>query len=107
MIECKKRKGGEKMKKLIVIFLVVIFALGVSILAYAQNPEAAKPQEKVSIEERKAKLISSIDERIKMLQEEKACVSAAKTPEDLRKCRGKVKEERKEFRQEMKEQRGK
>jgi hypothetical protein len=31
-------------QKLIVIFLVVIFALGVSILAYAQNPEAAKLQ---------------------------------------------------------------
>ena len=93
------------MKKLMVIFLVVIFVLGVSILAYSQKPEAAKPQEKVSIEERKAKIISSIDERIKMLQEDKACVSAAKTPEDLRKCREKVKEERKEF--EMKEPREK
>jgi len=95
------------MKKLIIIFMVVIFTLGVSILAYAQNPEAAKPQEKVSIEERKAKIISAIDERIKMLQEEKACVSAAKAPEDLRKCREKVKEERKEFREDMKEQRKK
>ena len=95
------------MKKLMVIFLVVIFTLGVSVLAYSQNPEAGKPQEKVSIEERKAKIISSIDERIKMHQEEKTCVSAVKPPEDLRKCREKVKEERKEFRQEMKEQRGK
>jgi hypothetical protein len=86
------------MKKLMVIFLVVIFTLGVSILAYSQNPQPAKPQEKMSIEERKAQIISSIDERIKMLQEEKACVSAAKTREDLRKCREKVKEERKDFR---------
>ena len=93
------------MKKLILTFLVVIFALGVSILAYAQNTEPAKPQEKVSIEESKAKIISSIDERIKMLQEEKACVSAAKTHEDLRKCRGKVRAERRGPRQEMEEQR--
>ena len=93
------------MKKLILTFLVVIFALGVSILAYAQNTEPAQPQEKVSIEEKKAKMISSIDERIKMLQEEKACVSAAKTQEDLRKCRGKVRAERRELRQEMEEQR--
>jgi len=92
------------MKKLILIFLVIIFALGVSALAYAQNTEPAKSQEQVSMEEMKAKIISSIDERIKMLQEEKACVSAAKTSEDFRKCRGKGRFERREPRQEMKEQ---
>lgn len=86
---------------------VLIFALGVPILAYAQNPEGAKPQEKISIEQRKAKIISSIDERIKMLQEEKACISAAQTPEDLRKCREKFKEGKKELREERKEQRKK
>ena len=93
------------MKKLILIFLVVIFALGVSILAYAQDTEPGKPQEMMSIEEMKAKIISSIDGRIKMLQDEKACVSAAKANDDLRKCRGKVRGERRELRQEMKEQR--
>jgi hypothetical protein len=95
------------MKKLMVIFMVVIFALGVFILAYAQNPEGARPQEKMSIEQRKAKIISSIGEHIKLLQEEKTCVSAAQTHEDLRKCREKSSEERKEFREETKEQRKK
>ena len=95
------------MKKLMVIFIVVIFALGVLILAYAQNPEGARPQEKMSIEQRKARLISSIDERINMLQEVKTCVSAAQTPEDLRKCREKFREERNLSREETKEQRGK
>jgi hypothetical protein len=95
------------MKKLMVIFIVVIFALGVFILAYAQNPEGARPQEKMSIEQRKARLISSIDERINMLQEVKTCVSAAQTPEDLRKCREKFREERNLFREETKEQRKK
>lgn len=95
------------MKKLMVIFLVVIFASGASILAYAQSPEGAKPQEKMSIEQRKANLISSIDERINMLQEVRTCVSAAQTPEDLRKCREKLRNERKEPWEERKEQRGK
>ncbi len=95
------------MKKLMVIFLVVMFASGVSILAYTQSPEGAKPQEKMSIEQRKAKLISSIDERINMLQEVKTCVSAAQTPEDFKKCREKIREERKGSWEERKEQRGK
>jgi hypothetical protein len=80
------------MKKLMVFFIVVILALGVSILSYAQNPEGAKPQEKVSIEQRKAKFISSIDQRVKLLQELKTCISAAQTPEDLSKCREKFRE---------------
>jgi lipoate-protein ligase A len=93
------------MKKSMVIFIVVILTLSLSILAYAQNPQGSKPQEKISIEQRKAKLISSIDERINRLQELKSCVSAAQTHEDLRKCREKFKEERKEFWEERKEQR--
>ena len=80
------------MKKLMVFLIVVILALGVSVLAYAQNPEGAKPQEKMPIEQRKAKFISSIDERINLLQELKTCVSAAQAPEDLRKCREKFKD---------------
>jgi hypothetical protein len=65
------------MKKLTVIFIAIVLALGVSILTYAQNPEGGNPQERTSIEQRKAKIISSIDERIKMLQEDKSCVSTA------------------------------
>ncbi|HYA90592.1 MAG TPA: hypothetical protein VEK32_03735 [Thermodesulfobacteriota bacterium] len=95
------------MKKLAVIFIAVVLALGVSILTYAQNPEGGNPQEKALVEQRKAKIISSIDERIKMLQEDKTCVSAAQTYEDLRKCREKSREERKEYREKMKEQREK
>jgi len=95
------------MKKVMVIFTGVVFVLCIFILAYAQSPEGAKPQEKIPIEQRKAKIISAIDERIKMLQEEKACVSAAQTHEDLRKCWDKSREERKGLREERKEQRQK
>lgn len=77
------------MRKLMVLFIVVILALGVFILVYGQNPEGAKPQEKMSIEQRKAKFISAIDQRIHLLQEFKTCISAAQTPEDLRSCREK------------------
>jgi len=95
------------MKKLMVIVIAVVFVSGILIFAYAQSPEGAKPQGKVSIEERKAKLISGIDGRINSLQELKTCVSAAQTHEDLRKCRTKFEQERKELWEERKEQRGK
>jgi hypothetical protein len=93
------------MKNLMVILIVISLVLGVSILAYAQNPEGPKPQGKISIEQRKARLISAIDQRINLLQEVKACVSASQTPEDLRKCREELREERKELWEERKEQR--
>jgi hypothetical protein len=95
------------MKKLMVTLIVIILVLGVSILAYGQSPAGSKPQEKISIEQRKAKLISSIDERIDMLQDVKDCVSAAQTPEDLRECIEEFREERRASWDERKEQRGK
>jgi len=75
-----------------VFFTVVILALGIFILVYAQNPESAKPHEKMFIEQRKARFISAIDQRINLLQEFKTCVSAVQTTEDLRKCREKFRQ---------------
>jgi len=95
------------MKKLMVIVIAVVFVSGIFIFAYAQSPEGAKPQGKVSIDQRKAKIISAIDGRINSLQELKTCVSAAQTHDDLRKCRAKFEQERKELWEERKEQRGK
>jgi len=95
------------MRKLMVIFIGSLLILGMFILVYAQSPEKAKSQGKISIEQRKANIISSIDQRINRLQELKTCVSAAQTQDDLRKCREKFKEERKEFWEEKKEQRKK
>ena len=80
------------MKKLKIFFIMVILALGVSVFVYAQNPEGAKPQEKMPIEQRKAMFISAIDQRINLLQELKTCISATQTPEDLRKCREKFRQ---------------
>jgi len=94
------------MKKLIVIFITVALVMSIYILAYAQSPEGAS-QGKISIDQRKAKIISAIDGRINSLQELKGCVSAAQTQDDLRKCRAKFEQERKELWEERKEQRGK
>jgi len=93
------------MKRFIVILVAVLVAIALTIPAYAQKPAGAKPQGKKSIEDMKEKIISSIDERIKTLQEEKACVSAAQTHEDMKKCRKKLEKERKEFREEKMEER--
>ena len=90
-----------------VVSMAAVFVLGIFMLAYAQSPEGAKPQGKVSIDQRKAKIISAIDGRINSLQELKGCVSAAQTQDDLRKCRAKFEQERKELWEERKEQRGK
>ena len=52
-----------------------------------------------SFEEVKANVIGSIDGRIKILQDDRKCVSSAKTREDLKKCRQQDLEKRKELRQ--------
>jgi len=93
------------MKKQIVVVFVMIVVFCLSALAYAQSTEGSKPQEQVPMEQRKAKLMSLIDQRINLLQGIKACVSAAQTTEDLRKCRDKFREESKQSLEERKEQR--
>jgi len=59
------------MKKLMVLFVMIMLAFSVSILVYAQNPEGAKPEE-TSIVQMKARVISVIDQRINLLQEGKS-----------------------------------
>ena len=66
---------------------MIIPVVSVSILPYAKNSEGPKSQTKMSIEQRKGKLISSIDEHINMLQVVKACVSGVQVSEDSPKCR--------------------
>jgi hypothetical protein len=46
-MESKKR--AVKNKKLMVLFIVFMLPLGVSILAYAQDPKGAKPQEQTFV----------------------------------------------------------
>ncbi|MBA4349436.1 MAG: hypothetical protein C0415_05550, partial [Thermodesulfovibrio sp.] len=75
------------MKKLIAFTVICIFVSGLSLISIAEaQPPHAQKQE-INIEQKKAKIIADIDARIKILQEDRACVSAAKTGEDLKKCR--------------------
>jgi uncharacterized protein HemX len=88
------------------VLLAVVFVLGISVYVFAQNPEGTKAPQAMTVEQRKEKMITLIDERIKMLQEAKTCIEAAKTREDFRACRKNFREERRELREEMRERRG-
>lgn len=92
------------MKRLIVVLWTVVFVLGISVYVFAGNPEGTKPP--MTVEQRKEKMITLIDERIKMLQEAKTCIEAAKTREDFRACKKNFRAERRELREEMRERRG-
>lgn len=80
------------------ILLAVLSALVISIPAFAADPSQKK---EFDIEKRREEVISRIDKRIGMLQELKKCVTDAKTREELKKCRGSFKEERRELWEEM------
>ena len=80
---------------------MILAGLGSTIMA---ADETKGSQDSAKFEQVKAKITASLDARIKLLQDEKACVSAAKTNEDLKKCRQSAREERKAIRKEMKGQ---
>ena len=72
--------------------LAVLFALALSQLALAQQgPGPMAPQGKSATPEefkdRKARILKMMEERRAHLDKAKACVEAAKTDDDLEKCR--------------------
>jgi len=71
------------MKKILVMMVAVLLAVSFSHVSYAQKAEA--PAEK--FDDIKAGLLKRLDDRIKRLSEERACIAAAKNVEDLKKCR--------------------
>jgi len=75
----------------------VLIAMAVSILIAAPAFAADNvPQPKgpgPSFEQRKSDILKRIDERIARNQEEKSCVQAAKTHDDINACREKFKAE--------------
>jgi hypothetical protein len=93
------------MKKLIALAVIGIFALGLSLISIAEAQPPQTQKQEINIEQAKAKRIADIDARIKILQEDRVCVSAAKTREDMKKCKHHDIQERKELRKERREQR--
>ena len=82
------------MKRIIVIMLAVMFVISFSLVSSAQMPAGSAPAVKgeqqvpaKKFDDFKAGLLKRLDERIKRLTEEKACVEAAKDREELKKCR--------------------
>ena len=88
-------------KSLITLFLLASLTLP-AFAADSTTPPAKKTHSAISqnqqaktesFEQRKAKLLSKLDERIARLQQMRASAQAAKTPEELRACRQQFKQQ--------------
>lgn len=78
------------MKSTIVGAAVVILLAGTAFAAESPQPsKGAGPD----IEQIRAEILKRIDARIARNQEEKTCVQAAKTPEEIRACQQKFRAE--------------
>lgn len=97
------------MKKIVSLLVVGGMILGGATLVRAEGKAmpAAKPL--MAIDQSKAKKVEELDQKIKLLQDDKTCVAAAKDKADLKKCREaaraaikKMREEKKAMREELK-----
>ncbi|HEX8947899.1 MAG TPA: hypothetical protein VF790_02985 [Dissulfurispiraceae bacterium] len=86
----------KHVKALFAVLAVMVLFAGFSSNLFAE--EAKQSPDNVSIDQVKAKILANIDARINILQDERACVDAAKSRDDLKKCRQTLREERKEMR---------
>jgi len=83
------------MKRILVIVIAALFVFSMVQSLFAQAPadgtppmlRGNKPAQPQSFEETKAGLLKRMDDRIKRMTEERACVEAAKNQDDLKKCR--------------------
>jgi hypothetical protein len=75
------------MKKvtLLIVFFIPLLCAAPSIAADEGQPGQVSG---MTFEQRKAAMLTRIDERISRLQEARTCVSGAATPEALRSCMG-------------------
>jgi len=91
-------KGGI-MKK--VVIAVVALSLVLSVSAFAIEGSQPTKETAPNFEQMKADHLKKLEERMSSLQQEKACVQAANTQDELRACRAKHKAEMKEHRDDM------
>ena len=81
----------------------LMMVLSVSLIgftSFADHHEGGQGKGKMKFEERKAKVLSNIDQRMAGLQEFKTCVSGATEKAKLKECRKAHMEKRKSFRAE-------
>jgi CHASE1-domain containing sensor protein len=84
------------MKK-IAATLVILFSFTLAAAAADNAVQTQKTQE-TNFEQRKEMVLKKIDQRIARLQAAKACIQAAKSPEDTKACRERMHAERMEDR---------
>lgn len=89
------------MKKIIVLLTAALFILGnfISVMA-ADSGET-------NIEQKKEIIINDIDQMIKLLQDEKVCVAAARTKDEIKKCHEPIVAHKKETKKKIKDSRRK
>jgi len=75
------------MKRAIILSVMAMFLTAVP--AFAMESGDSKDHEK-TFEQRKEGVLKMLDKRISVLQEEKACVTNAKTKDDLMACSRRV-----------------
>lgn len=71
------------------VIAAAVLSLVVAAAAFAADSGTAPKGPNMTFEERKAEVLKHIDTRLSSLQEEKTCVQAAKSHDDLRACRQK------------------
>ncbi len=87
------------MKRIIVLLAAALFVFGSSISVIAAD--SGDP----NIEQKKETIINDIDHMIKMLQDEKVCVAAAQTKDEIKKCHEPIVAHKKEMKKKMKDSR--
>ena len=102
------------MKKALAITMAILFALTITSVTFASEEKVAPPIEGSqpmkeagpNFEQMKADHLKLLDERINSLQQEKACVQAAKNQDDLKTCWSKHKAEMEKRRDDMRKRGG-
>jgi hypothetical protein len=97
-------KGG--IMKRIVIAVAAALPLVFAVPAFATDASQPSKETGTNFEQMQADHLKMLDERLNSLQQEKACVQAAKNQDNLRACRAKHKAEMKEHRDEMRKMMG-
>ncbi|MBF0343760.1 MAG: hypothetical protein HQL06_05965 [Nitrospirae bacterium] len=67
-------------------YLMCLLALGLCLNGVVFANDAQSRESNSGFEERKAKIVENVDKRIKVMQDFKSCVSAAKDRGALKKC---------------------
>jgi hypothetical protein len=103
------KKEVKYMKKTLAITMAILFALTITSVTFASEEKVAPPAEGSqptketgpNFEQMKANHLKKLDKWMNSLQQEKACVQAAKNQDDLSTCRLKHKAKMKKHRDGM------